>query len=278
MFELLQYTFFQYAIIGSILASIICGIIGTYIVTRRLVFISGGITHASLGGIGIGLYTGISPILGASVFSVISGIGIEWMSHNKNVREDSAIAMFWTFGMSVGIIFSYLTPGYVPDLTTYLFGNIIRISQSDLIFMGTLAAAITLFFSIFRNSIIGMAFDEEFSRSSQLPVTAMKYIMITFIALSVVSCIRIAGIVLTISMMTIPTNTATLLTHKYIRIIYLSIFFGILTSLGGLAFAYFYNIPSGTAIIFLSIVLYLAIKAFMILKGYFRKKTIKEEY
>lgn len=278
MFELLQYTFFQYAIIGSILASIICGIIGTYIVTRRLVFISGGITHASLGGIGIGLYTGISPILGASVFSVISGIGIEWMSHNKNVREDSAIAMFWTFGMSVGIIFSYLTPGYVPDLTTYLFGNIIRISQSDLIFMGTLAAAITLFFTIFRNSIIGMAFDEEFSRSSQLPVTAMKYIMITFIALSVVSCIRIAGIVLTISMMTIPTNTATLLTHKYIRIIYLSIFFGILTCLGGLAFAYFYNIPSGTAIIFLSIVLYLAIKAFMILKGYFRKKTIKEEY
>lgn len=278
MFELLQYTFFQYAIIGSILASIICGIIGTYIVTRRLVFISGGITHASLGGIGIGLYTGISPILGASVFSVISGIGIEWMSHNKNVREDSAIAMFWTFGMSVGIIFSYLTPGYVPDLTTYLFGNIIRISQSDLIFMGTLAAAITLFFTIFRNSIIGMAFDEEFSRSSKLPVTAMKYIMITFIALSVVSCIRIAGIVLTISMMTIPTNTATLLTHKYIRIIYLSIFFGILTCLGGLAFAYFYNIPSGTAIIFLSIVLYLAIKAFMILKGYFRKKTIKEEY
>lgn len=278
MFELLQYTFFQYAIIGSILASIICGIIGTYIVTRRLVFISGGITHASLGGIGIGLYTGISPILGASVFSVISGIGIEWMSHNKNVREDSAIAMFWTFGMSVGIIFSYLTPGYVPDLTTYLFGNIIRISQSDLIFMGTLAAAITLFFTIFRNSIIGMAFDEEFSRSSQLPVTAMKYIMITFIALSVVSCIRIAGIVLTISMMTIPTNTATLLTHKYIRIIYLSIFFGILTCLGGLTFAYFYNIPSGTAIIFLSIVLYLAIKAFMILKGYFRKKTIKEEY
>lgn len=279
MLELFQYTFFQYAVIGSIIASIICGIIGTYIVTRRLVFISGGITHASLGGIGIGLYTGISPILGASFFSVVSGIGIEWMSHNKNVREDSAIAMFWTFGMSVGIIFSYMTPGYVPDLTTYLFGNIIRISQGDLIFMGILALTVTLFFMIFRNSIVSMAFDEEFSRSSQLPVTAMKYIMITFIALSVVSCIRIAGIVLTISMMTIPTNTATLMTHKYIRIIYLSIFFGIVTCLGGLAFAYFYNIPSGTAIIFLSIILYLAVKFFMIIKKYIvSRKTIKEEY
>lgn len=105
--NLLQYTFFQHALLGSLLASIACGIIGTYIVTRRLVFISGGITHASFGGIGLGLYAGISPILSAAVFSVLSAFGVEWLSKRKDMREDSAIAMFWTLGMALGIMFSF---------------------------------------------------------------------------------------------------------------------------------------------------------------------------
>ena len=110
--NLLQYTFFQHALLGSLLASIACGIIGTYIVTRRLVFISGGITHASFGGIGLGLYAGISPILSAAVFSVLSAFGVEWLSKRKDMREDSAIAMFWTLGMALGIMFSFLSPGF----------------------------------------------------------------------------------------------------------------------------------------------------------------------
>lgn len=121
--ELLQYTFFQHALIGSLLASIVCGIIGTYIVTRRLVFISGGLTHASFGGIGMGLYMGISPILSAAVFSVLSAFGVEWLSRRKDMREDSAIAVFWTLGMALGIIFTFLSPGFAPDLSAYLFGK-----------------------------------------------------------------------------------------------------------------------------------------------------------
>ena len=97
MLELLEFTFFRHALLGSLFASIACGIIGTYIVTRRLVFISGGITHASFGGIGIGLYTGISPLLSAAIFSVLSAFGVEWLSKHKDMREDSAIAVFWTF-------------------------------------------------------------------------------------------------------------------------------------------------------------------------------------
>ena len=99
--NLLQYTFFQHALLGSLLASIACGIIGTYIVTRRLVFISGGITHASFGGIGLGLFAGISPILSAAAFSVLSAFGVEWLSRRKDMREDSAIAVFWTLGMAL---------------------------------------------------------------------------------------------------------------------------------------------------------------------------------
>lgn len=118
--ELLHYTFFRHALLGSLFASIACGIIGTYIVTRRLVFISGGITHASFGGIGLGLYAGISPLLSAAIFSVLSAFGVEWLSKRKDMREDSAIAVFWTFGMAVGIIFSFLAPGFTPDLSAFL--------------------------------------------------------------------------------------------------------------------------------------------------------------
>ncbi|MBQ8606673.1 MAG: metal ABC transporter permease, partial [Bacteroidaceae bacterium] len=123
--ELLQYTFFQNALIGSLLASIACGIIGTYIITRRLVFISGGITHASFGGIGLGLWLGIPPLLSAALFSVLSAFGVEWLSKRHDTREDSAIAVFWTLGMALGIIFSFLSPGFMPDLSAYLFGNIL---------------------------------------------------------------------------------------------------------------------------------------------------------
>ena len=125
LFDILQYSFFQNALLGSLFASIACGIIGTYIVTRRLVFISGGITHASFGGIGLGVYLGISPILSAAVFSILSAFGVEWLSKRRDMREDSAIAVFWTFGMAIGIIFSFLAPGFTPDLSSYLFGNIL---------------------------------------------------------------------------------------------------------------------------------------------------------
>ena len=109
--SILSYTFFQNALLGSLLASILCGLIGTYIVARRLVFISGGITHASFGGIGIGVYLGFSPILSAAVFSVLSACGIQWFSHRRDMREDSAIAIFWTLGMSIGIICSFFGTG-----------------------------------------------------------------------------------------------------------------------------------------------------------------------
>ena len=133
--ELLHYTFFQHALLGSLFASIACGIIGTYIVTRRLVFISGGITHASFGGIGLGLYAGISPLLSAAIFSVLSSFGVEWLSKRKDMREDSAIAVFWTFGMAVGIIFSFLAPGFTPDLSAFLFGNILTITPTDILLL-----------------------------------------------------------------------------------------------------------------------------------------------
>lgn len=258
--ELLGYTFFQYALAGCFLASVVCGVVGTYVVTKRMIFISGGITHSSLGGVGLGLYFGMSPIVGASLFSVMSGLGIEWLSRRRGVREDSAIAMFWTFGMSVGVMFSYLTPGYVPDLTTYLFGNILTIDDGDLIYLGVLAVAVTTFYVIYRRLVVLVAFDEDYARSLRLPVTLFKYVMTVSISLAVVSCIRIAGIVLTLSMLTVPVMTAMLFTTRYSRIIMLSVIICFVTCVSGLGLAYQVNIPSGTSIIFLSIILYAVIR------------------
>lgn len=258
--ELLQYTFFRHALIGSLLASIACGIIGTYIVTRRLVFISGGITHASFGGIGMGLYAGISPILGAAVFAVLSALGVGWLSKRSDMREDSAIAVFWTFGMAVGIIFSFLAPGFTPDLSSYLFGNILTITRGDLLLLGGLSIALVLFFALFLQPIVSIAFDREFARSQHLPVALFEYVLMVFIALTIVSCLRMVGIVLAISLLTIPQMTANLFTYRFRNIIWLSILIGYAGCIGGLLISYRYQIPSGAAIIFVSILIYAVAK------------------
>ena len=256
LIELLQYTFFQHALLGSLFASIACGIIGTYIVTRRLVFISGGITHASFGGIGIGLYTGISPILSAAIFSVLSAFGVEWLSKRKDMREDSAIAVFWTFGMAIGIIFSFLSPGFAPDLSAFLFGNILTITRTDIVVLAVLSLLLIAFFSIFLSPIIYIAFVREFARSQRIPVVLFEYILMMFIALTIVACLRMIGIVLAMSLLTIPQLTANLFTVSFKRIILLSILFAYIGCAGGLLLSYQLQIPSGAAIIFFSILTY----------------------
>jgi zinc transport system permease protein len=254
--ELFNYTFFQHALLGSLFASIACGIIGTYIVTRRLVFISGGITHASFGGIGIGLYTGISPILGAAIFSVLSAFGVEWLSKRKDMREDSAIAVFWTFGMAVGIIFSFLAPGFTPDLSTFLFGNILTITLSDIWMLAILSLVLIGFFTCFLTTIIYIAFDREYARSQRIPVRLFEYILMMFIALTIVSCLRMIGIVLVISLLTLPQMTSNLFTHSFKKIIFMSIGIGFMSCIGGLLLSYQLQVPSGASIIFFSILVY----------------------
>ncbi len=259
--ELLDYIFFQHALVGSLLASIVCGMIGTYIVTRRLVFISGGLTHASFGGIGIGLYAGVPPLLTAAAFAVLSAFGVEWLSKRKDVREDSAIAVFWTLGMAVGVIFTFLSPGYAPDLSAYLFGNILTITLTDIALLGALALLLGVFFALCLNPIVYIAFDREFARSQGIRVRTFEYLLMMFTALTIVACLRMVGIVLVISLLTVPQMTANLFTSRFRDIIWLSMLIGYLGCLGGLWFSFSKNIPSGASIIFFSIVIYALCKA-----------------
>ncbi len=259
--DLFYYTFFQNAMIGSLLVSIACGIIGTYIVTRRLVFISGGITHASMGGVGIALYSGFPPLWCTLIFSLLSALGIQWLSGRKNVREDSAIAVFWTLGMALGILFSFLTPGYASDLSTYLFGNILTITLGDLWLLFGVAGALVVFFTLFLRSIVSIAFDANFARSQGLPVAVFEYVLMAFIALTVVATLRIIGIVLAISMLTLPQMTANLFTMDFKRMIWLSVLVAVVSCAGGLFVSYFLNVPSGASVIFFSIIIYVLCKA-----------------
>ena len=147
--SIFQYDFIIKGLLGACFASITAGIAGTYIVSRRMVFLSGGITHASFGGIGIGYFCGINPVIGAAIFGILSALGVEYLAVKQKIREDSAIGILWAFGMAIGIIFIYLTPGYTPNLMSYLFGSILTVTNADIIALGVMSVILILYFGIF---------------------------------------------------------------------------------------------------------------------------------
>lgn len=256
-FDLLSYSFFQNALLGSLFASIACGIIGSYVVIRRLVFISGGITHASLGGIGMGFYFGWNPIFSAMIFSILSAFGIEWLSSRQGIREDSAIGSFWSLGMAVGIIFIYLKPGFAPNLSDYLFGNILTITRTDILYLAILSIVLILVFILFGRQILFAAFDSDFAKTRNLPVNLIKYTMMMGIAITIVLSIRLVGIVLLMSILTVPQMTANLFTSNFVKMILLSVLIGFLGCLVGLFLSAILDVPSGVFIIFTQIIVFL---------------------
>jgi zinc transport system permease protein len=264
---ILSYDFVLHALEAAFLASITCGFIGAYIVARRMVFISGGITHASFGGIGLGYFLGINPIVSAAIFSILSAFGIRLVSKQTDIREDSAIGILWSFGMAVGIIFIYLTPGYAPNLMSYLFGSILTVTPTDLAFMGILAAVTVSIFLLFYRTILFISFDEEYARSHNAPVETFNYLMLTLVALVIVINIRVAGIILVISYLTIPQSTANLFVNDLKKIIILSMIISFTGSITGLFLSYYWNIPSGATIIFVFVLIFIIARAIVYLRN-----------
>ncbi|MDR2683207.1 MAG: metal ABC transporter permease, partial [Dysgonamonadaceae bacterium] len=271
--DVLQYTFFQHALIGSLFTCIACGIVGSYIVARRLVFISGGITHASFGGLGLGFYLGVHPVLAALVFSVASAFGVEWLSKKQGVREDSAIAAFWALGMALGVICIFMTPGYAPNISAYLFGNILTVTTLDIWLSGGFAAMMTVAFIVFFNDILYTAFDREFARIKGLKVSLIENLMMVAIAVCIVSSIRLIGIMLLMSLLTLPQMTANLFTARFRKMVFYSVGFSLLGCFAGLFLSYSLNVPSGAAIIFVQVLLFLLCKAGMGMRR-FRNRRI----
>jgi zinc transport system permease protein len=263
--EIFQYQFIVKGLLGALFASITAGIAGTYIVSRRMVFLSGGVTHASFGGIGIGYFAGISPVVGAAVFGVLSALGIEYLSVKQKIREDSAIGILWALGMAIGIIFIYLTPGYTPNLMSYLFGSILTVTNTDIIALAVLSVVLIVYFGIFYRTILYISFDESYARTYSSYVNVFKYITTALMAITIVLNIRMAGVVLVISLLTIPPNIAMIFTRKYQRIVVWSVLTGFAGTAAGYFISYFAGIPVGATIIFTLVILWVVIKGIYLL-------------
>ena len=274
--EIFNYAFMRNALIVGILSSICCGIIGTYIVNKKMVFISSSISHASYGGIGIGVYLIYffklplnDPLIFGLIFSILSGVLILILKDFFGVNGDLGIGIMMSFGMAIGIIFSFMTPGYQADMSTYLFGNILLSNSMNIILLLILDIITIIFFVIFYKAIVYSSFDENFYKLYGVPVKFVNYFMIIIISSAIIINIKTIGIILIISILTIPQATAAIIARKYSVIIYLSILFSFLGILFGLLFSYIFNIPSGPAIIVALIVIMLIVKM-----GDFVKKKI----
>lgn len=269
MAEYLQYEFFRNAIIGVIIISVAAAMIGTYIITRRLMAISGGITHACFGGLGLGYFLGINPILMAAAFAIGSAVGVEWMSRRVNLREDSAIAVVWSVGMAVGVLFVFLTPGYVPELNSFLFGNILTISRGDIIAFAIYTAVLIAFFALFYHKIVYCAFDPDFARVIHLPVKFISYSMTVLVAVCIVLTIRLVGVMLLMSMLSLPMMAAEIYFRRFRSMIFASVVISLVCSVAGLVVGAMSDVPCSAIIVMIMVGVYILMR---LLKPMIRRK------
>lgn len=260
-YDIFEYQYLANALLAAIFAGITCGIVGTYVVARRMVFLCGGITHASFGGLGIALYAGANPIGGALIFATLSAMGIEWASDKGKIREDSAIGIIWSIGMAIGALFMSLTPGYTSgDLAGYMFGSIVTVTSQDITALGIFTLLCVIGTILWWRPIMYLAFDRDFTASQGIASRAASYVLTVIVAITIVLAIRIMGIVLLLSLFTIPAVTANIISKSYAKITLLSAAIAVCGAVGGLVASYNWEIPPGTCIIFILTVALIAAK------------------
>lgn len=261
MIELMQYPFFQRAVLGVVLIALGAACIGTYIITRRMVAIAGGVTHACFGGLGLGYFLGVSPVAMAAVFAVGASVVVEWMSRRLRLREDSAIAVIWALGMAVGVVFVFLTPGYVPELNSFLFGNILSISTGDLWAFGAFVAVTGAFMAWKYRQIVAVAFDRDFARVTGLPVRFISYTMTVLVAVGIVLTIRLVGVMLLMSMLSLPIMIAEIYCRRYGTVMALSAAVSVVTSLAGMIAGCWIDVPCSAFIVLIMSAVFFVAKA-----------------
>ena len=241
--DLIQYGYLSNALAACVLSGITCGVIGTYVVCRRMVFLAGGITHSSFGGLGIAFYLGTDPIAGAMIF--------EWAGSRGRIREDSAIGIIWSVGMAVGALFMSLRPGYTSgDLSAYLFGSIVTVTHGDVAALTALTLFIIAGALLWLRPVMYVAFDRDFARSRGIPTRVISYVMAALIAVTIVLSIRIMGIVLLISLLTMPVAIVNSLSRSYRTIALCAPLVAVAGNVAGLVASYNFEVPPGAAIIF----------------------------
>ena len=249
MYDFLQYEFIQRALITAVLVSIVCGVVGSYVVIKRVVSLSGAISHAAFGGVGLGYFLTVNPVLAAIPFSIASAMIIGGVEKKVKISADTAMGILWSVGMALGVIFINLTPGYAPDLFSYLFGDILTVSNSDLLIMLILDLIIITTVYLFRREFLSVSFDEEFSTVVGLPSLPIYMLLLALVALSVVVLMKVVGIILLIALFTIPAAISKQYTHNLTRLMILATTISIILSALGIIISYIFNLASGATIV-----------------------------
>jgi zinc transport system permease protein len=257
MSEFFSYNFIQHAMLACILASIGCGIMGTYVVVRRIGFLAGGIAHSVLAGMGIAYYLGNTPLVGAVIAALVASILIGLINLKWRQNEDILIAMFWSVGMAIGILFISRTPGYNVDLMSYLFGNILLVSGNDLILMLLLDILLFLLATILYRQFLVTAFDQEFARLRGINVEFYYILLLSMVALTVVLLIQVVGLILVLALLILPAASATQFVSSIKPMMLLSVLFSLFVTTSGLVISYQPDLPSGATIIIMASIVYL---------------------
>lgn len=249
--------FLQKALLLGLFSSVACGTMGTYVVVKRISFISGGISHAILGGMGVAYFLGSSPRIGALASALVAAVLIGLTSLKARQREDTAIGALWATGMAIGIVFISRTPGYSVDLMSYLFGNILLVRDADLLWTACLDVVVLASVAVFYNGFLAVCFDEENARLQGIPVEVTYIGLLCLIALTVVILVQVVGIVLVIALLTLPAAVANLFARRVSRMMVLACLLGVAYVWGGLFVSYGPNLPAGASIILVAATSYI---------------------
>lgn len=254
--SLTQHGFLQIALLAALLASIGCGVMGTYVVVKRIAFIAGGIAHSVLGGMGAAVYFGFEPLHGALPAAIAAALLIGWVRLNFRAQEDTLISALWAIGMAIGILFIAKAPGYQADLMSYLFGNILLVPEESLWFMVALDVLLLLIVGAYHQQFLAVVFDEEFARLRGLPVGFFYLLLLVLVAITVVLLIQVVGLILVLALLTLPAAMAGHYVHSLGRMMVIATLLGALLSIAGLAVSYGPDLPAGPTIILLTGVAY----------------------
>jgi len=254
--DIVSYGFLQRALLASVITGLVCGIVGVYMVVRRLVFLAGGITHSAFGGLGVAYFLGINTLWGALAAGLVSAFAVG----KSKMREDSAIGIMWSVGMAVGIIFILITPGYAPNLMSFLFGNILMVTWIDILLLSVLLLALIAVMAIWGRKIVYVALDSEFARSQNLPVGFLSGLMLCMLALAIILSIKIVGIMLLLSLLTIPATIGGMVRSDYKGITVVSSLVAVIGLVAGIWISYSLDVPSSAVTVVLLVAVMLLMK------------------
>lgn len=259
MIDALSYGFVRDAIVVGLLAALVCGVVGTFVVVKRLVFLAGSLSHAAFGGLGLCYWLGVEPRVGAVAVTVLASLLLGQSDRERLRTQDATIGVLWAVGMAVGIAFLYKSPGYAPDLTSFLFGSVLTVTRSDVLVAAGLTVVVLGTIALFFKELVAVAFDESYAVVQGIPVRRIMTLLMVMIGICVVMLIQVVGIILVLALLTIPPLIALALARRLLSVLVVSAVTGMAITAAGLALSFRYDLPSGPAIILIGTVLLLAV-------------------